>query len=97
VLLIDRNFELPSAHRYRARSPGHCLSGMMRKERSDGFNLTGLFRASQHDQDAAEREGRKVPSEPAPLLIANQTNGAFGRSTNDILARIAAHFEGGAA
>ena len=97
VLLIDRNFELTSAHRYRARSPGHCLSGMTRKERTGGFNLPGLFHASQHDQDLAEREGRKTPTEPAPQPVASMANGALGRSTSDILARLAAHFDGGAA
>ena len=67
VLLIDRNVELPGDHRYKARSPSRCLSGMMRKERSQGFNLPGLFRAGQHDQDLAEREGRKATTDGLQL------------------------------
>jgi replication initiation protein RepC len=97
VLLIDRNVELPGDHRYKARSPSRCLSGMMRKERSQGFNLTGLFRAGQHDQDLAEREGRKATTDGPQLSAEASGNGALGLFTNILLTRLGAQFEGGAA
>jgi len=97
VLLIDRNVELPGDHRYKARSPSRCLSGMMRKERSQGFNLTGLFRAGQHDQHFAERVGRKVPTQELHLSAEDTGNGALGLFTNNLLTRLGAQFEGGAA
>ena len=97
VLLIDRNVELPGDHRYKARSPSRCLSGMMCKERSQGFNLTGLFRAGQHDQDLAERECRKSPADAVQLMTDVTGNGALGLFTNTLLTRLGAQFDGGAA
>ena len=49
VLLIDRNFELPSGHRYRVLSPGQCLAGMTRRAGTGSMNLTGLFRATERE------------------------------------------------
>ena len=49
VLLIDRNFELPTGHRYRVMAPGRCLAGMVRRAKTVGVNLAGLFRASERD------------------------------------------------
>lgn len=50
VLVIDRNVRLQSGHRYRANHAGKCLSGMVRRAMSGGFNLVGLLRASQRDE-----------------------------------------------
>ena len=97
VLLIDRNAELRGDHRYKARSPSRCLSGMMRKDSSHGFNLTGLFRAGQSDQVVAERDGRSLPVDPFQPAFADTGNGALGLFASDLLARLSAQFEGGAA
>lgn len=37
VLVIDRNWRLPEGHRYRANSPRHCLIGMAKQVRGNGF------------------------------------------------------------
>jgi hypothetical protein len=97
VLLIDRNAELPGDHRYKARSPSRCLSGMMRKDRSLGFNLNGLFRAGQSDQIVAERDGRVVPVDPFQPVTEDMGNGALGLFATSLLARLGTQFEGGAA
>ena len=47
VLLIDRNAELPSGHRYRVQSPHRALAGMVRRDGTTGLNLAGLFRATE--------------------------------------------------
>ena len=44
VLVIDRNQHLSVDHPYRARSPGQCLAGMLRKAPSP-VNLWGMMRA----------------------------------------------------
>lgn len=65
VLVIDRNARLQSSHRYRARHAGKCLSGMVRRATSGGFNLEGLLRAFQRDEPA--RSGAvSEPSLPEP-------------------------------
>ncbi len=97
VLLIDRNAELPGDHRYQVRSPSRCLSGMMRKDRSQGFNPTGLFRAGQSDQVVAERDGRFLAVDPFQPAFADTGNGALGLFASDLFARLSAQFEGGAA
>ena len=45
MLVIDRNWRLPVGHRYRAKSPRHCLMGMAKQTRAGEFNLFGLVRA----------------------------------------------------
>ncbi|OYU34311.1 replication initiation protein RepC [Novosphingobium sp. PASSN1] len=65
VLLIDRNFELPTGHRYRVLSPGRCLAGMMRRAKAASINLAGLFVAAERE---AQRETRcgEMPLETSP-------------------------------
>ncbi|MFC0588542.1 replication initiation protein RepC [Novosphingobium aquiterrae] len=62
VLVIDRNSRLQSGHRYRAEHAGKCLSGMVRRAKSGGFNLEGLLRAFQRDELA----GSGAVSEASP-------------------------------
>lgn len=62
VLVIDRNARLQSGHRYRANHAGKCLSGMVRRAMSGGFNLDGLLRAFQRD----ERAGSGAVTEASP-------------------------------
>lgn len=45
VLVIERNSGLQRGHRFRARHPGRCLSGMVRRAADEGFNLPGLLRS----------------------------------------------------
>jgi replication initiation protein RepC len=97
VLLIDSNAELPGDHRYKARSPSRCLSGMMRKDQSQGFNLTGLFRAGQSDHVVAERYGRAVSVDPFQPVTEDMGNGALGLFASSLIARLGTQFEGGAA
>lgn len=97
VLLIDRNAELPGDHRYKARSPSRCLSGMMRKDRNQGFNLTGLFRAGQSDQVMADLKGRPSPPESFQTTIEEMGNGTLGLFASSLLACLGTQFEGGAA
>ena len=93
VLLIDRNTHLPPSHRYHARYPGRCLTGMMREDRNGGFNLHGLFRASQHDQDLAQlAEQALFPGAPQSI-ISRPLCGGLAQTTADILARLATHFK----
>ncbi len=63
VLLIDRNAELPLGHRYRVASPARCLAGMVRRVRSAGVNLAGLFRATE----------RNVQQAPPEVTLPEQT------------------------
>ncbi|MBK9010728.1 replication initiation protein RepC [Novosphingobium sp.] len=65
VLVIDRNVRLQSSHRYRARHAGKCLSGMVRRATSGGFNLDGLLRAFQRDELAGSGPAAKA-SLPEP-------------------------------
>ena len=95
VLLIDRNFELPSGHRYKARSPSRCLSGMIRGDQAKGFNLAGLFRASQHDQTAFARDERGGGGCSQPGPGANLPKGPLGLLTNDLLARLGVQIDEG--
>jgi len=69
VLLIDRNFDLPTEHRYRVLSPSRCLSGITRRANTAGVNLAGLFRASERDA-GLERGARSdaLPDEPSQAL-----------------------------
>lgn len=69
VLLIDRNFELPAGHRYRVLSPGRCLAGMTRQAKSAGFNLAGMFRASEREAGLAPgARSDAVPDQPPPPM-----------------------------
>lgn len=61
VLVIDRNARLQSGHRYRANHAGKCLSGMVRRATSGGFNLDGLLRACQRDELAASGAVSEAP------------------------------------
>lgn len=65
VLVIDRNARLRTGHRYQARHPGKCLSGMVRSATRAGFNLDGLLRAFQRDEVATPGV-HSVPSLPEP-------------------------------
>ena len=62
VLVIDRNARLQSGHRYRANHAGKCLSGMVRRATSGGFNFDGLLRAFQRNELA----GSGAVSEASP-------------------------------
>ena len=67
VLLIDRNFELPTGHRYRVLSPGRCLAGMTRRAGKAVVNLTGLFRATEREVQQglpAARSEQPLPEAP---------------------------------
>jgi replication initiation protein RepC len=64
VLLIDRNFELPTGHRYRVLSPGRCLAGMTRRAGKAVVNLTGLFRAIEREVQQGQPAAR--PEQPLP-------------------------------
>ncbi len=69
VLLIDRNFELPSGHRYRVLSPGRCLAGMTRRAGKAVVNLNGLFRATEREVKngpPAVKSERPLPEAEAP-------------------------------
>lgn len=66
VLVIDRNARFQSGHRYRAKHAGKCLSGMVRRASSGGFNLDGLLRAFQRDEQAeSDPVSEASPPEPA--------------------------------
>lgn len=65
VLVIDRNVRLRTGHRYQARHPGKCLSGMVRSATGAGFNLDGLLRAF-HQEEAETPRVHSAPSLPAP-------------------------------
>ena len=74
VLLIDRNFELPTGHRYRVLAPGRCLAGMTRRAKSVGVNLAGLFRATEREVQQAAQSSEIAPdtvplpySPPGPM------------------------------
>jgi replication initiation protein RepC len=82
VLVIDRNVRLQSGHRYQARHPGKCLSGMVRTASRAGFNLDGLLRAFQR-QDAA------TPSVHLALSLPEVDQGqSMASLTAQILSRI---------
>ncbi|NOU02716.1 MAG: hypothetical protein HOO94_03590 [Novosphingobium sp.] len=51
VLIIDRNARLRAGHRYQAKHPGKCLSGMVRRMSTGGFNLHGLLNARQGEPE----------------------------------------------
>jgi replication initiation protein RepC len=70
VLLIDRNFELPTGHRYRVLSPGRCLTGMTRRAKTAGVNLAGLFRASEREAGLAE--ATPIPTVPQEAVAARK-------------------------
>jgi hypothetical protein len=59
VLVIDRNHHLPVDHPYRPRSPGRCLSGLIRKASAMSINLPGMMHAAQR------RSVEDVPPSPA--------------------------------
>jgi hypothetical protein len=86
VLLIDRNFELPTGHRYRVLSPGRCLAGMTRRAKAASINLAGLFRATEREAQQARRCGEiPLDTSPPPEL-------PLGPMTN-LRARLMASFE----
>ena len=86
VLLIDRNFELPTGHRYRVISPSRCLAGMTRRAQSAGVNLAGIFRASERDAGLA-RDARPeaVADDPPPTL---QPSGPMAHAVARLMATI---------
>jgi hypothetical protein len=86
VLLIDRNFELPTGHRYRVLSPSRCLAGMTRRAKSTGVNLAGLFRATERE---AQQAGQYVEVEADMLPPPELPPGPMTHLT----ARLMASFE----
>ena len=82
VLVIDRNARLRSGHRYQARHPGKCLSGMVSSATSAGFNLDGLLRAFQREEAAM------LGVDPAPSLPEPEQGQSMASLTAQILARI---------
>ena len=89
VLLIDRNFDLPTGHRYRVLSPGRCLAGMTRRAQSESVNIAGMFRASEREaglgrdvRSSAMHEETSPSTEPAgPMAhLAAQLMATFERS-----------------
>jgi len=82
VLVIDRNARLRTGHRYHARHPGKCFSGMVRSAKRAGFNLDGLLRAFQREEAA-------TPGfQPAPSLPEAEQGQSMAFLTAQILARI---------
>ncbi len=86
VLLIDRNFELPTGHRYRVLSPGRCLAGMTRRAKAASINLAGLFRATEREAQQATRSVEVPPETSLPPELP------LGPMT-DLTARLMASFE----
>lgn len=82
VLVIDRNARLQTGHRYQARHPGKCLSGMMRQAVGGVFNLDGLLRAFQRDELA------KPCATPPPSLPQSDQRQSMASLTAQILSRI---------
>lgn len=82
VLVIDRNVRLQSGHRYQARHPGKCLSGMVRSASRAGFNLDGLLRAFQREELATPGV-HSAPSLPEP-----EQGQSMASLTAQILSRI---------
>ncbi len=74
VLVIDRNWRLPTGHRYHRTMPGASLKGMIRKG-GDKLNLIGLLRAVQGYQGEQNEIvfpitaniPRQLPSEAKPV------------------------------
>jgi len=88
VLVIDRNARLQSGHRYQARHPGKCFSGMIRHAFHGGFNLDGLLRAFQGDEterpDAHPTLALPQPDErPSMALLTSQILSRIGASMGD--------------
>lgn len=82
VLVIDRNARLRSGHRYQARHPGKCLSGMVRSASRAGFNLDGLLRAFQREEVATP------DVHPAPSLPEPEQGPSMASLTAQILSRL---------
>jgi len=82
MLVIDRNVRLRTGHRYQARHPGKCLSGMVRSAARAGFNLDGLLRAFQREEAA-------TPSvHSAPSLTEPGKGQTMASLSTQILSRI---------
>lgn len=88
VLVIDRNVRLQTGHRYQARHPGKCLSGMVRQAVGGGFNLDGLLRAFQRDEPA-----RSCTAPPRSLPQPDKRQ-SMASLTAQILSRIGASMGG---
>lgn len=84
VLLIDRNFELPSGHSYRVLSPGRCLTGMVRRAKTAGMNLAGLYWASEREAQQGAPPIQVAP--PSPPL--DFPSGPMAKLTAQLLAGI---------
>ncbi|MDT0507156.1 replication initiation protein RepC [Novosphingobium sp. MMS21-SN21R] len=82
VLVIDRNARLRAGHRYQARHPGKCLSGMVRSATKAGFNLDGLLRAFQREEAATPGV------HPAPSLPEHEQDQTMAFLTAQILSHI---------
>ena len=79
VVVIDRNARLPGEHRYRARSGGKCLAGLLR-------NPTGLLpmlRAAQ-----GYPEGRLDQGSFTPEPSSKDDHGSFGSLVSTSLAKL---------
>ncbi|QTD57286.1 replication initiation protein RepC [Parasphingorhabdus cellanae] len=72
VIIIDRNARLDEHHRFRAREPGRCLSGMIRMSKNGGFNPHSLFRACQGQKN----EIPSAETEAMTYLPFKKTDGA---------------------
>ena len=83
VLVIDRNVRLQSGHRFAARHPGRCLSGMVRRSVEGSFNLQGLLRAIQREPAAT------AARHPYPSIPEEAAAGSIAFLTSQILARTA--------
>lgn len=82
VLVIDRNARLRTGHRYQARHPGKCLSGMVRSATSARFNLDGLLRAFQREEAATPGV------HPTPSLPEAEQGQSMASLSAKILSRI---------
>jgi replication initiation protein RepC len=85
VLLIDRNTELPTGHRYCVRFPAQCLAGMVRRAVTSRLNLAGLFWA-------CDRGGPEVVTRTPPGAVQqpqDRPSGPLVHLTSRLMAGLA--------
>jgi hypothetical protein len=92
VLLIDRNFELPTGHRYRVFSPARCLAGITRRAKLASVNLAGMFRASE--REAGLGSGARLGSVSDQLAPPLQPAGPMTHLARRLMATFEQSIEG---
>ncbi|PZU48988.1 MAG: hypothetical protein DI568_06865 [Sphingomonas sp.] len=89
VLVIERNARTPVGHRYQARHPGKCLSGMIRSAANGQLNLHGLLRACH-----GETPPPTATDPPQTCQSDAGRGGAIGSLAASILSRAAVQMGG---